>query len=131
MNLVDAGKFYLRTRMDTNPLGEALHPEYAWPWTGYTAKRDEMPLAGYATLLAAFGGTFVPLYRKLLSSSEATRPDVADVVMFGVATHKIGRIITKDWVTSPLRAPFVEYIESSGGGEVKERSRGAGLRRAA
>jgi hypothetical protein len=50
--------------------------------------------------------------------------------MLGIATHKIGRIITRDWVTSPLRAPFVEYVESEGGGEVKERSRGTGIQRA-
>ena len=57
-------------------------------------------------------------------------PRPVDIVMLGVATHKIGRIITKDWVTSPLRAPFVEYTESAGSGEVKERSRGHGLQRA-
>jgi hypothetical protein len=54
--------------MDTNPAGNALDLEHASPWTGYTSKRDEMPLAGYATRLAAFGATFVPRYRKLLSA---------------------------------------------------------------
>jgi hypothetical protein len=100
------------------------------PWAGYTDKPDEMPLAGYATLLAAYGGTFGALFGKLLSRRDVTHPSPADVIMLGIATHKIGRIITKDWVTSPLRAPFVEYVESAGGGEVTERSRGTGLRRA-
>jgi hypothetical protein len=103
----------------------------ALPWGGYTDKPDEMPLAGYATLLAAYGGIFGSLFSNMLSRSDVANPLPADVVMFGVATHKIGRIITKDWVTSPLRAPFVEYVESAGGGEVKEQSRGTGLRRAA
>ena len=48
----------------------------------------------------------------------------------GVATHKLTRLITKDWVTAPLRAPFTEYKESAGGGEVIEKSRGEGLQRA-
>jgi hypothetical protein len=100
------------------------------PWAGYTDKPDEMPLAGYATLLAAYGGIFGALFGTLLSRGDVTNPRPADAIMFGIATHKIGRIITKDWVTSPLRAPFVEYVESAGGGEVTERSRGTGLRRA-
>jgi hypothetical protein len=102
----------------------------ALPWAGYTDKPDEMPLAGYATLLAAYGGIFGTLFGNLLSRSDVANPHPADAVMLGIATHKIGRIITKDWVTSPLRAPFVEYVESAGGGEVKEQSRGTGLRRA-
>jgi len=102
----------------------------ASPWVGYSDKPDEMPLAGYATLLAAYGGMFGAVFGNLLSRSDVANPRPADVVMLGIATHKIGRIITKDWVTSPLRAPFVEYVESAGGGEVKERSRGTGLRRA-
>jgi hypothetical protein len=88
-----------------------------------------MPLAGYATLLAAYSGIFGSLL-SVLSSRPKTMPRLADVVMMGVATHKIGRILAKDWVTSPLRAPFVEYKESAGGGEVKEQSRGTGLQRA-
>ena len=48
------------------------------------------------------------------------------MLLFGIATHKIGRIITKDWVTSPIRAPFTRYEESVGGGEVKEQSRAKG-----
>src|SRR5438477_3557388 len=102
----------------------------ASPWAGYTDKPGEMPLAGYTILLAAYGGIFGALFGNLLSRTDVANPRPADAVMLGIATHKIGRIITKDWVTSPLRAPFVEYVESAGGGEVKERSRGTGLRRA-
>ena len=99
-------------------------------WTGYSDKPDEMPLGGYAALLAAYVGIFGTLFGGLWSRRKGTIPGAADAVLLGVATHKIGRIITKDWVTSPLRAPFTEYVESAGGGEVKERSRGTGLRRA-
>src|SRR3982750_4811356 len=100
----------------------------ASPWAGYTDKPDEMPLAGYATLLAAYGGIFGASFGNLLARRDVTNPRPADAVMLGIATHKIGRIITKDWVTSPLRAPFVEYVESAGGGGGKKRSRGKGVR---
>jgi hypothetical protein len=104
--------------------------DYPPPWSGYTDKPGEMPLGGYATLLAAYGAVFGTLVGTLSSRPGAPLPRPADVAMIGIATHKIGRIVTKDWVTSPLRAPFVEYVESAGGGEVKERARGTGLRRA-
>ncbi len=103
--------------------------DFPFPWTGYSDKPEEMPLPGYATLLAAYLAAFGPLFTVLMSRN-ATLPPAGDVVLLGIATHKIGRIITKDWVTSPIRAPFTEYVESAGGGEVKERSRGTGLRRA-
>ena len=109
---------------------QPTNTEYPRVWKGYSNKPEEMPLAGYATLLAAYAGLFGGLLTALSSRPDTTMPTASDVMMFGVATHKIGRIITKDWVTSPLRAPFVEYVESAGGGEVKERSRGMGIRRA-
>lgn len=105
--------------------------DYPWPWSGYSTHPDEMPLPGYALLLATYGALFVPLWSVLwrrTSGGRAASP--GDIVLFGIATHKAGRILTKDWVTSPLRAPFTEYVESQGGGEVAERSRGRGLRRA-
>jgi hypothetical protein len=47
-----------------------------------------------------------------------------------VATHKVSRVIAKDRVTAPLRAPFTEFQEEGGPGEVEEKPRGSGLRRA-
>jgi hypothetical protein len=91
----------------------------------------EMPIGGYAVLMAAYGAAFGGLLAaaargRRLPSDVATR----DLVILGVATHKLSRIVTKDWVTSPVRAPFTEYRESLGSGEVAESSRGRGLRRA-
>lgn len=109
----------------------ARNQAYPWPWSGYSDKPDEMPLSGYAALLASYAAVFAPLWVALWSRRQDTeRPSLADAVLLGIATHKIGRIITKDWVTSPIRAPFTEYVESEGGGEVSERSRGQGLQRA-
>ena len=47
-----------------------------------------------------------------------------------MATHKASRLIAKDRVTAPLRAPFTEFDQEGGPGEVEESPRGAGMRRA-
>jgi hypothetical protein len=54
----------------------------------------------------------------------------ADLVTIGVASHKLSRLIAKDKVTSPLRAPFTEFDERGGPAEFEESARGTGLRRA-
>jgi hypothetical protein len=103
---------------------------YPGPWKAYSDTPDEMPLSGYATIMAVYLAVFGSVLGAGRRQGLPLRITPADVVLFGVATHKIGRIVTKDWVTSPLRAPFTRYTGSTGGGEVSERSRGAGLRRA-
>ena len=57
-------------------------------------------------------------------------PAVGDLLLLGVATHKLARLITKDAVTSPLRAPFVRLKDSAGEGEVEEEPRGEGMQKA-
>jgi hypothetical protein len=53
-------------------------------------------------------------------------------VLIAAATHKLSRILTKDAVTSPIRAPFTRYREPTGDGEVMEEVRGDhGVRHAA
>jgi uncharacterized protein DUF1360 len=93
---------------------------------------EEMPLAGYATLLCVYNAA---LAAALLAAKQSgrdlpERTSYSDVLLLSIATHKLGRIITKDFITSPLRAPFTEYKDSGGGGEVNEKSRGKGLQRA-
>lgn len=99
------------------------------PFSGYSEVHT--PLMGYSALLGAWTGLFGAM---VLGAARRDRiPDrfeAADVVLLGIATHKLTRILTKDWVTAPLRAPFVRYKESTGGGEVKEEVRGTGLRKA-
>jgi hypothetical protein len=53
-----------------------------------------------------------------------------DIVLTGVATHKLSRRMSKDSVTSPLRAPFTRYEGVAGAAELQERVRGQGLRKA-
>jgi hypothetical protein len=55
---------------------------------------------------------------------------VQDIVLLCVATHKASRLLAKDSVTSPLRAPFTRYEEPAGEGEVNESVRGTGVQHA-
>jgi hypothetical protein len=101
------------------------------PFAGYRGG-EEMPLGGYAALVGLYhlglAGFFsVARWRRWELPS---RIGFGDLLLLGVATHKLTRIVTKDWVTAPLRAPFTEYQGPSIHGEVNERSRGTGMRRA-
>jgi hypothetical protein len=93
--------------------------------------RQDLPIGGYAAL----AGAFVAIFGSLLALASARRAlprriAVRDTVLLGVATHKLTRVVTRDWVTIPLRFPFTRYEASDGGGEVRESARGRGLRRA-
>lgn len=93
---------------------------------------EEMPLGGYAALLGFYNAAFAAMLLAAKQSGRSLpgRVGYGDLLLMGVATHKLSRIIAKDFVTSPLRAPFTEYKGSAGAGEVNEKSRGEGLRRA-
>jgi hypothetical protein len=51
---------------------------------------------------------------------------VKDLVTMALGTHKISRTITKESVTSPLRAPFTEHHGPGGPAEVMDEPRGEG-----
>jgi hypothetical protein len=52
-----------------------------------------------------------------------------DLLLITAGTHKLSRTISKDAVTSPLRAPFTRYKETGGPAEVMEEVRStSGLR---
>ena len=75
----------------------------------------------YNALVAAFLAVRVRSGRGL-----PERIGAADVMLAGVATHKVSRVITKDRVTAPLRAPFTEFEGEGGPGEVEEKPRQVG-----
>ncbi len=93
---------------------------------------DEMPLAGYATLFGVYNSAILAMLLTEKTPGEKSLDDInlTDILLLGVATYKISRVISSDRVTSPLRAPFMEYIEPDGASEVKEKVRGTGLQRA-
>ena len=93
--------------------------------------RADAPMASYAALTALFNallGAF--LWWANRSGRLPERVTAGDVVLLGVATHKASRMLTKDKVTSVLRAPFAEFKEMGSDSEVNEEPRGQGLRRA-
>jgi hypothetical protein len=95
----------------------------------YAAADDHRPLAGYAMLTGTFSagltGALIAAHR---SGHELPRLGAGDLVLAGVATHKLSRLITKDKIGGAFRAPFTRFQEKSGHGEVEEAPRGRGLR---
>jgi hypothetical protein len=100
-------------------------------FSGYSP-HEHRPLKPYAVMTSAFAAAFAG---GLLASERSGRPlpdhvGTRDLLLAGVATHKVSRLIAKDRVTSFLRAPFTRYQEPAGPGEVSEEARGDGLRQA-
>jgi hypothetical protein len=98
------------------------------PSAGY-APGEGRPLAAYAVLTTGFfAGLAGAVAGARATGREIDRPGVADVVLGGLATQKVSRLIAKDKVTSFLRAPFTRYQDPAGHGELEEAPRGEGLR---
>jgi hypothetical protein len=96
---------------------------------GYS--RDERPLAGYFALVGLFNVAYLGMLAVAAGRNRLPeRIGVGDVLLFGTATHKLSRVIARDRVTSFARAPFTMFEQDAGHGEVDERPRGKGLRRA-
>lgn len=95
------------------------------------APGEARPLSGYLTTLAAYAGTVAALgvAVKARGRTLPERPAAGDVILLGVATHKLSRLLAKDAVTSPLRAPFTRYERPAGLGEVGEQVRDDGSER--
>lgn len=90
------------------------------------------PLRGYAVLTLAFN-TGVAAFTITQARSRRSLPEripPSDIVLLGLATFKLSRLITKDKVTSFLRSPFTRFERSGAPGEVVEKPRGDGVRRA-
>ena len=102
------------------------------PTAGYATPPERPPLLWYAVLMGVFNALVgaVLLAARRDGRELPERMAAADLVTIGVASHKIGRVIAKDKVTSPIRAPFTELEEQGGPAELEERPRGTGLRRA-
>ncbi|HEX3735878.1 MAG TPA: DUF1360 domain-containing protein [Solirubrobacterales bacterium] len=99
---------------------------------GYAPAAERPPLGSYAVTMAVFNAIFAALM--LLARRRGRelpeRVGAGDLALIGVAGHKLSRLISKDKVTSPLRAPFTEFEGSGGPSEFEESSRGDGARKA-
>jgi len=94
---------------------------------GYAPGRD-VPLRGYGAAMATYAG-LLGLVLFGVTRKPRRQPGAMDLALLGVGTHKLSRIITKDFVTSPLRAPFTSRREVEGAGEVHDEPRGNGWQR--
>ena len=91
---------------------------------------DEQLLAEYASMLAFYIVTVAVLTGTAVEKNRLPRRfALLDLALLGIATHKLSRIVAKDRITGILRAPFVNYIRSTGAGGVEEEPRGRGIQR--
>jgi len=116
---------------DGKPLTVELGDKLAEEKAAYAGDEDR-PLEGYVAAMATYGA-FAALVLMAAATRRKDAPDrfpLVDIALTGVATHKLTRIISKDSVTSPLRAPFTRYKKPGGPAEVMEEVRGHGVKHA-
>jgi hypothetical protein len=82
-------------------------------------------MAIYGTTVAAMATV-----ARVTGAKVPERMAPADLALLTVATYRASRLVSKDEVTSVARAPFTEFEDQAGEGEVNEKARGRGLRRA-
>jgi Protein of unknown function (DUF1360) len=117
-----------RTTRSRNGLVEATRDEA----DAYRHGEDR-PLGGYVLVMAVFAA-LVAGAAGLAAASGRRLPDGVgpwDLLLITAGTHKLSRTLSKDAVTSPLRAPFTRYARTGGPAEVMEEVRTAsGVRHA-
>jgi Protein of unknown function (DUF1360) len=90
---------------------------------------DTRPMGAYATLLGVYGaGALATTWALRGRRSRVRRPGPMELALLGLATQHLTRLISKDTVTAPLRAPFTRFEGPAGEGEVNERVVGRGAR---
>jgi hypothetical protein len=84
--------------------------------TDYAADDDHRPIGGYALLTGVFGALFTSGVLVAARSDRGLpeRLGTQDLIVGGLATHKLSRLITKDKVTGFARAPFTRFQEKVG-----------------
>jgi len=99
---------------------------------GYADPQKRPPFGPYLAFMSIFG-TLVSaalLIARRQGRELPERVSAGDLALVGTASHKLSRLISKDKVTSPLRAPFTEFEGKGGPGELEESPRGSGFREA-
>ena len=94
--------------------------------------QGEVPLGGYAALASVFAasaGTFAVLARRRGVRLPEEMPPW-DVALLGAGAYKASRVLTRDKITSFVRAPFTRRAGEGEASEVMDEPRGSGFRRA-
>jgi hypothetical protein len=99
------------------------------PLDGYAPPEAGRPLGSYSLLTSVFSASFVGA---LVAAHRAgyrlpQEYGTKDIVLTGLATHKLSRLIARDKVTGFARAPFTRFQEATGHAEVDEAPRGSGV----
>ena len=92
---------------------------------------EDRPLGGYLMTMTVYAGVTGMLAAAVRLTGREV-PDglpAKDIALTALATYKLSRVLTKDPVTSPLRAPFTSYEGTSGPAELHEEVRGSGARK--
>jgi hypothetical protein len=89
---------------------------------------EERPLGSFLALMAVYGAATGALGVAVKRRGLPDGLPLADLLLLGVATAKLSRLISRDRVTSPLRAPVTEFEDFANASEVEEAPRGTGLR---
>jgi hypothetical protein len=97
---------------------------------GYAPPGERPPLGSYAATSTLFNlGLAGALANAQRSGRIPERVEGRDLVIIGVASHKLSRLISKEKITAFVRAPFTELEAKGGPAELEERARGTGTRR--
>jgi Protein of unknown function (DUF1360) len=93
---------------------------------------EQHPLGGYLGIMGAYVGSVAAgaVIARVLGRSVPGRVSTRDILLTGIATFRLSRLMAKDPVTSPMRAPFTRFEGVSGPGELQEEVRGEGVRHA-
>ena len=86
------------------------------------------PFGGYLALMGTFAAAGAAGLASGAIRERSERISLRDLVLLTAGTQALARLVTRDRVTSPLRAPFVRYVEDGPPGEVVEEARGDGVR---
>lgn len=91
---------------------------------------EEEPLVDYALVMSTFLAlTGVSVVRAVARGAMPERVPISDVLLLGLATTRLTRLVTREKVTRVVRAPFTEVDADARQDEVKEHPRGQGMTR--
>ena len=86
---------------------------------------EPRPLSGYVAILSVYTAV-VTLAAAVAATSGRRLPDrwqIQDLITVTLGSYKLSRTLSKDAVTSPIRAPFTYYAGTAGPAEVHEETR--------
>jgi hypothetical protein len=112
--------------------GSTMLKDLPNPVAGYAEPEKRPPFLPYLAFMGIFGSLLAAALTiaKRQGRELPERVPAGQLLLIGTASHKLSRLLSKDKVTSPLRAPFTELEGKGGPAEFEERSRGTGLRKA-